>query len=87
MAPLSRPRASSAGAAARLSLAEMMALGFRGLPPEASAFRGVPGCIHGLRGRVTKTRLSAFVEPSIYGEIASRVINLLIRGNAASRAH
>ena len=31
-------RASAAGAAAaRLSLAEMMALGFRGLPPEASS--------------------------------------------------
>ena len=43
-------RASFAGAAAaRHSLAEMMALGFRGLPPEASAFRGAPGCIHALR--------------------------------------
>ena len=68
-------RASAAGAAAaRLGLAEMMALGLRGLPPEASAFQGVPGCIHGLRGRVTKTRLlqsSILLLAINYGEIAA----------------
>ena len=43
-------RASFAGAAAaRLSLAEMMEVRGVRVAPEASAFRGAPGCIHALR--------------------------------------
>ena len=44
-------RASFAGAAAaRLSLAEMMEVRGVRVAPEASAFRGAPGGVYGLRG-------------------------------------
>ena len=75
MAPLSRPRASSAGAAARLSLAEMMEVRGVRVAPEASAFRGAPGGVYGLRGRLgRKTRLlqsSILLLAINYGEIAA----------------
>ena len=52
-------RVVGGGAAARLSLAEMMGVRGARVAPEASAVAGVPGCMHGLRGRVgRKTRYS-----------------------------
>ena len=51
-------RASSfAGQRRDSALAEMMDVRGGRVAPEASAFPGVPGCMHGLRGRVgRKTR-------------------------------
>ena len=52
-------RASFAGAAAaRLSLAEMMEVRGVRVAPEASVVAGVPGCIHGLRGRLGRKPVS-----------------------------
>ena len=84
-------RASFAGAAAaRLSLAEMMGLCRGRVAPRGLGSRRRPGLHARLRGRPrTKNPSSLCVDHQLYGEIAAstRVINLLIRGNAASRAH
>ena len=82
MAPLSRPRASSAGAAARLSLAEMMEVRGGWVAPRGLGSDSVPGGVYGLRGRLErKTRLN-FCRAINYGEIARsrRVISYLSAG-------
>ena len=62
-------RASFAGAAAaRLSLAEMMGVRGARVAPEASAVAGVPGCMHGLRGRVDENPCLKFALAINYGE-------------------
>ena len=84
------------GAAARLSLAEMMALGFRGLPlrpRRGLARRRTPGACRTARDENPLCKTLQFVDFAIDHQFTarllhlSRVINLLIRENAASRAH
>ena len=70
---------SAAGAAARLSLAEMMGVRGARVAPEASAVAGVPGCMHGLRGRVDENPCLKFALAINYGEGDCHISRVEIR--------
>ena len=78
-------RVVGGGAAARLSLAEMMGVRGARVAPEASAVAGVPGCMHGLRGRVDENPCLKFALAINYGEGDCHISRVEIRRSPRER--
>ena len=76
-------RASSfAGQRRDSALAEMMEVRGGRVAPEASAFPGVPGCMHGLRGRVGRKTRCFFTDFALmikfYGEGDCHILRVIV---------